>query len=71
MNKSSETLETCRHLYMPALKEPDRLAIGIFLVEKEDELLSVLSEVTNKTVGVTIEFMYNKYIHDMSSHENR
>lgn len=57
-------------LCMLTLLELERLAVNIFLVEKEDEVLLVSIMVNSNTIGATIVFMYDKYIHDFNSRDD-
>ena len=54
VTKVSESFDMCKQLCMLTLQESERLAIDLFLVEKEDELLRVNINGNNTNVGVTI-----------------
>ena len=70
VNKVSESFDIRRQLCMLTLQELERLSVDIFLVKKEDERSLVSSKVNSNTVGLTIAYMYNKYIYDMNSRYN-
>ena len=71
VNKVSESFDMCRQLCMLTLQEIERLSIDLFLVEYEDEVSLLLSTEISATVGVKIASMYNMYIHNMDSLDDR
>ena len=70
VNKVSESFDMCRQLCMLTLQEIERLAVDTFLVEKEKEISSLCVQ-NNGDVGVVIASMYNQYIMDMKSCDDR
>ena len=70
VNKVSESFDMCRQLCMISLQEIERLAVNLFFNKTEDEISSICGYNSNY-VGVSIASMYNEYIHDMNSCNNR
>ena len=60
----------CRQSCMISLQEIERLSVDLFLTNKKDELSSTCARNSN-AIGVSIASMYNKYIHDMNSYDDR
>ena len=74
VNKVSESFDACRQLCMITLEEVERVAIDLFLIENTAEIQMITGEnvtdLTN-TSDVVIVKMYNEYINNMKSSDNR
>ena len=74
VNKVSESFDACRQLCMITLEEVERVAIDLFLIENTAEIQMIVGDnVTDltDTAALVIAKMYNKYINNMKSSDNR
>ena len=74
VNKVSESFDACRQLCMITLEEVERVAIDLFLIEHTAEIQRIAGEnVTDvtDTAAIVIAKMYNEYINNMKSSDNR
>ena len=74
VNKVSESFDACRQLCMITLEEVERVAIDLFLIEHSAEIQRISGENVmdlTDTAAIVITKMYNEYINDMKSSDNR
>ena len=71
INKVSESFNTCRQLCMMTLEEVEIFVVDLVLVDYSIETSTIVGEPSNDETGTKIAMMYNEYIHEIKSKDDR